>query len=165
MIDQPEATCRGCGYPLKGLPSGECPECGHEFDWNKRTTYRLGDEPGTLRGMYLLRKKALLRLALVLAPGLVVLLSVWFGLIDYGDWGCFLIILYPFWVLAATVCTLAVISPIGLLGTLGAMMLGIVIAFPFSLFFGVGVWGLALAIPAGLVAGLVFKHMQMNDLI
>ena len=29
--EDPEATCRHCGYLLWQLPQRRCPECGHEF--------------------------------------------------------------------------------------------------------------------------------------
>jgi hypothetical protein len=35
----PTAYCRQCGYSLRGLPSGKCPECGGAFDWAGRKTF------------------------------------------------------------------------------------------------------------------------------
>lgn len=31
--------CLDCGYDLRGLPTGPCPECGREFDLHVRSTY------------------------------------------------------------------------------------------------------------------------------
>jgi hypothetical protein len=162
-MSDPDARCKDCGYTLKGLPSGACPECGRPFDWNKRTTFRLGDEPGALGAVWLVRKRALIRFLLVFIPGFVVVLSALLDGISLNDWGCFLILIYPFWVVACTVCALALASPMGMLGVLGSMLLGGVIAFFFYALFGP--WVMALAVPTGLVAGLVFKHMQYSDLI
>ncbi len=164
---EPDARCKDCDYPLKGLPSGTCPECGRTFDWNKRTTYRLGDEVGDLHGMWINRNRALLRLALVLSPGLLVWLGFWFADVDFGDWCCVLILAYPFWLLAVTVCMIAVVSPMGELGTLGAMAVGVFTAFVLTMLVGqaLSLWGLVFALPAGLVGGLVFKHMELNDML
>ena len=42
-----ERFCRGCQYPLKGLMSGLCPECGAPFSMTNPRTYLRSDE---LRG-------------------------------------------------------------------------------------------------------------------
>lgn len=34
-----EAHCRGCGYPLRGLPGSACPECGRTFDRSNPRTF------------------------------------------------------------------------------------------------------------------------------
>lgn len=162
-----DARCKDCDYPLKGLPSGDCPECGRPFDWNRRSTYRLGDEVGEIHGMWINRKRALLRLLIVLSPGMLVWFGVWFAEVRFGYWGCFLIVAYPFWLLACTVCTIALVSPTGQLGTMGAMIVGVFAAFALTLIFGMtlSLWGLVFALPVGLVGGLVFKHMELNDML
>src|SRR5215217_6210412 len=33
------AYCRRCGYPLRGLAGGRCPECGGAFDLTNRKTF------------------------------------------------------------------------------------------------------------------------------
>lgn len=35
-------SCIGCGYALRGLSSGRCPECGREFDPNNPATFHQG---------------------------------------------------------------------------------------------------------------------------
>jgi hypothetical protein len=55
MIDVPEpARCRDCGYALRGLSDGRCPECGRSFDPADATTMDLGRRPGRI-GRWLLR--------------------------------------------------------------------------------------------------------------
>jgi hypothetical protein len=34
-----QSTCLQCGYPLRGLRSCRCPECGRAFDPSNRRTY------------------------------------------------------------------------------------------------------------------------------
>src|SRR4051794_19747730 len=48
------ARCLGCGYPLRGLGSRRCPECGREFDADDLRTVNLGRVPGRV-GRALLR--------------------------------------------------------------------------------------------------------------
>jgi len=31
--------CKGCDYPIRGLRTPRCPECGREFEMGKPTTY------------------------------------------------------------------------------------------------------------------------------
>jgi hypothetical protein len=42
--DQNNARCLGCHYPLRGLESFRCPECGYLFDPADPTTMYFGDE-------------------------------------------------------------------------------------------------------------------------
>lgn len=44
-----EARCLGCGYALRGLEGGVCPECGRPFDPADPLTYRLPGAPLFLR--------------------------------------------------------------------------------------------------------------------
>ena len=34
-----ERRCAGCGYDLRDLPAGACPECGRSFDPKRRSTF------------------------------------------------------------------------------------------------------------------------------
>ena len=38
------AVCVACGYPLYGLPSQTCPECGRWFDPRDPSTFRVGGQ-------------------------------------------------------------------------------------------------------------------------
>ncbi|HYE18610.1 MAG TPA: HEAT repeat domain-containing protein [Tepidisphaeraceae bacterium] len=42
------AHCWSCGYPLRGVPSDRCPECGRPFDRADRTTANFGRPMGRL---------------------------------------------------------------------------------------------------------------------
>lgn len=44
-----DATCLQCGYPLRGLSTSRCPECGRAFDPLRPETFRRPDDPGTIR--------------------------------------------------------------------------------------------------------------------
>lgn len=157
--------CRGCDYPLKGLPSGRCPECGTEFDWNKRTTYRDADEPGTLAGQLRNRKWPIIRLMIVLVPGLVGVAGFWGGWINYEYFACCaLFMIYPMWLVACTAAMLSVVSPMGGLGFAGSLLLGIALCLLLGAVTG-GFYGLIIATPAGLLGGMVFKQLELNNLI
>lgn len=45
----PNYHCQRCGYNLRGVPSGRCPECGRAFDANDPTTYRASRTPQEIR--------------------------------------------------------------------------------------------------------------------
>lgn len=60
-----DRRCDCCGYPLRSLPTGTCPECGREHDQAKLPAFRaLGKRSGFLTGIAL----PLVALALGLAP-------------------------------------------------------------------------------------------------
>lgn len=153
-----DVRCRGCDYPLKGIPSGECPECGRPFDWNKRTTYKEGDEPGfagTHLRPRLIRGLILLGLFLV---GVVLLLVPW------NDFSCcFFSTVYPMWLMVCTILILAMISVDGRIPLVLALPLGVVIAMVLGL--TAGWYGLAVGAAAGLLGGLVYKQLEMNNML
>ena len=65
----PHAYCRGCGYSLRGLAGGNCPECGRAFDLADRRT--VGRRPPRLALWRWVRRTAALVVVLALAAGSV----------------------------------------------------------------------------------------------
>jgi hypothetical protein len=65
--------CLGCNYPLRGLPSRRCPECGREFDPDEPPTMNMG-RPLTLLARVLLGPTGWPTVCLAIAP---VLWLVW----------------------------------------------------------------------------------------
>ncbi|XAL98048.1 hypothetical protein OT109_10610 [Phycisphaeraceae bacterium D3-23] len=164
MPDDRNPTCRDCGYALRGIPSGECPECGREFNWNKRTTYRTADEPGFWVGQWQIRGRRLLSFIALVAVGQLIVAGFWSGVIPFLDWTCCgAVLVYPLWLTACVVAMLALISPRGELGLLGCLVLGCAGAFAMSL--TASFPGMVASLPAGLVGGLFFKHLEMNNML
>ncbi len=82
---QAEPRCIDCFYPLGGLDSRKCPECGRPFDFRDPTSFTL--KPPLLFWTFWL-------------PGLLLALGGGFGvgalLIIYGNWGAALWFALPF---------------------------------------------------------------------
>ena len=159
-----EFYCRGCGYQLHGIPSGPCPECGRPFDWNKRTTYRAADDLDTIAAFSQRRGKRAALFFVVLLSGIlpILLISHDFFLTDVVCC-CSTALCYPLWLIACVVTLLSCISTTGRLGLLGCLMIGCPAAVLFAI--PAGPLGLYLACPAGLMGGLVFKHLELNNFI
>ena len=71
------AVCLGCGYPLRGLTSAVCPECGRPFSLDDRRTYEVRRPPREFRFTPLL-----------VGWGIVALYAVYLillGMLDPGD--------------------------------------------------------------------------------
>src|SRR5690349_18535441 len=73
-LDEQTGRCWGCGYLLRGIESGKCPECGRGFDWKNRTTFNLG------RPIWRWRR------GLMMPPG-IFLCSIVFVGVGVMDWG------------------------------------------------------------------------------
>lgn len=163
MLDR-DFRCRGCDYQLKGIPSGACPECGRPFDWNKRTTYRAADEAGPVGAFVHDRGKRIAVFVSLLLVGQLVVLGLWYGHIPWaGMTCCCTVFVYPAWLVGCVIALLACVSPTGWLGTLGCLLIGCGAAVLMAS--TAGILGLYIAIPAGLVGGLIFKHMELNNFI
>src|SRR6185295_8993543 len=74
-VETEETTglCWECGYPLRGLPTPRCPECGRAFDPADPATMNLGQHVGPW-ARRMMRPPGWPLYALV---GLAVLLSLW----------------------------------------------------------------------------------------
>ena len=66
MTIDDRARCRRCGYPLRGLTTPVCPECGRPFDPADPRTMDLGRQPGVV-GRFFLRRTGWLPVLLLLA--------------------------------------------------------------------------------------------------
>src|SRR4051794_13191672 len=51
--DAPVGLCWECGYPLKGLPTPRCPECGRPFDPANPVTMNMGEHVDGFAGRML----------------------------------------------------------------------------------------------------------------
>jgi hypothetical protein len=163
MLDR-DFRCKGCNYRLKGIPSGPCPECGRLFDWNRRTTFRAADEQRQAVALLQTQAKRIAVLAAVVLVGLLPALAMAYGFVAYdGPCCCCTVLAFPVWLVACVVALLACISPSGWLGTAGCILVGGAAAALFAL--PAGLPGLFVAVPAGMIGGLVFKHMELNNFI
>ena len=71
--------CPRCGYNLRGLPDGKCPECGTPFE---RDTLARMDQPTVSMGAIRLFAAVwpVVYLVIVMPPAAVVSLAIWFFL-------------------------------------------------------------------------------------
>src|SRR4051812_6279677 len=71
--DETTGLCWECGYPLRGLASNRCPECGRPFDPADATTMNMGRSVGGL-SKWLMRPPGW---PLHVLMAVAVLLSLW----------------------------------------------------------------------------------------
>ena len=71
------AHCWSCGYPLRGVPSDRCPECGRPFDRADRSTVNFGRPMGRLGRRALAGMSAWTVGVAVLGAGLVAATFRW----------------------------------------------------------------------------------------
>ncbi|MFN3167696.1 MAG: hypothetical protein ACE37H_11605 [Phycisphaeraceae bacterium] len=177
-MTESEARCKGCGYPLMGLPSGGCPECGRAFDWNKRTTYRLPHDKGAVAGMLLNRRWPATRFVLAFAPGLLLSVGYAAGVVEVGYWGCFILLAYPVWLVVCVALLLSVVAPLDRLSTGVSILLGVAAGAVLGMTGGIvgaafgasgslvgAVIGAAFGVAAGPVGALVYQHLELNNML
>jgi hypothetical protein len=84
LVDwQTHATCLGCGYALRGLQAQRCPECGRDFDPQKKWTMRLPRQPSRLVRWFATPPRRSTRLI----PWLAIALTAWGTRVP--GWGSF----------------------------------------------------------------------------
>jgi len=156
--------CLDCDYPLRGLPSGSCPECGRDFNWNRPSSYRRAEDPVGVRKVFQGRAKRLGIFIALLTIGQVLVLGARTGAIPWADWCCCCTVFtYPVWILACVIALLAVVSPSGWLGLPGCLLIGCVTGVAIGA--TAGTWGLVLGLIFGLKGGLIFKYVELNNML
>lgn len=171
-MNQLEGYCKDCGYPLTGLPSGRCPECGCTFNWSLPTTYSSDREPVQTQSdaTQEYRKRLANRIVvstLVLFSGLVPLLSA-----DRmpGYACCLFIFVIPIWIMLCVIGLLSIVSSTGSLGIPGALLIGIGVGLALGgltalIATSIGSMGLVFGLPAGLLGAVIFKQLEMNNML
>ncbi|MEM9419857.1 MAG: hypothetical protein AAGA25_12525 [Planctomycetota bacterium] len=170
--------CKGCGYNLRGLMSGECPECGLPFSLTNPRTYLTSDQLGQNKANQVLPKRRVLNFLISILVAWVIPYSL--GLLialginpsassapsELAVVGCCLyIVFYPVTILIATTCLLNALLPERINGITanilaGALFGGVLMAGQLVLFTGFSPLILALGIVVGLPAGLWRAHQQ-----
>jgi len=88
---EPQGYCAGCKYPLTGLATWKCPECGRPFDPNHADSFiRTPDERRRRRGLTIVVAVALV---LLIAAGIA---AAWLAEFDLH----YMMLPYPLWVFA-----------------------------------------------------------------
>jgi len=172
-MNQLEGYCKECGYPLHGLPSGACPECGCAFNWSIPSTSNRGNEPvqsesDAVEEYRRALGKRISVFALLLIVGLFPLASV-DNLPGYA-WCCLMIFALPVWLMLCVIAVLSIVSSTGSLGVPGALLIGlgvgITLGFIISLIAtSFGTVGLIFGLPAGLLGALIFKQLELNNML
>ncbi len=149
--------CLGCGYNLRGLPRGDCPECGQWFDPNLEITYA-GQPPMPAPPRPRLRPATAIAAAVTLiALGRLVIYTL-----DADTAVCVYVSIYPLWLLGCILLIMSVVRNETLTGLVTWMLAGIGIGLALAVWDGP--LGVLVACCVGPFAGLLREWMDLGEI-